>query len=181
MLTTRTTISKMSTELIDGLESAIAKFTLNEVSAIQASATWFDDLEGNLGDLVHPTLPRIVFRAASDTSRGSTGSGGMKAGIYKDWPFEKIPNAKEISRPGHENSYSEQEIIAETLAHLDKHQKEYTTVGGRTGWISTTSSLLRALKILFVEHAESIYRYAAKMLPARLERLQIQGNDEIEI
>lgn len=50
--------------------------------------------------------------------------------------------------PGTRRSYSRKRMEDETLSHLNKHERM------RTGWISTTSSLLRALQILFFEHRE---------------------------
>jgi len=73
---------------------------------------------------------------------------GIKAGIYKDYAIEKIPNFDEIGRPGTDRTYSRERLEDETLCHLYKSHRTLT------GWISATSSLLRALQILFIEHGE---------------------------
>lgn len=62
--------------------------------------------------------------------------------------MDDIPSLDDISKPGTQDAYSRQRVAAETLSHLDKYKRQ------PTGWISTTSSLLRALQILFVEHRE---------------------------
>ena len=65
-----------------------------------------------------------------------------------DWALDKIPSFEEIGTPGTDYAYSLKDYNAETLPHLTKHKRM------RTGWISTTSSLLRALQILFIEHGK---------------------------
>lgn len=62
--------------------------------------------------------------------------------------MDDIPSLDDISRPGTYDAYSRQRLEAQTLSHLDKNKRQ------PTGWISTTSSLLRALQILFIEHRE---------------------------
>lgn len=60
--------------------------------------------------------------------------------------MDEIPSFEDIGTPGTQQSYSRELLEVETLSHLKKYQRM------RTGWISTTSSLLRALQILFIEH-----------------------------
>lgn len=62
--------------------------------------------------------------------------------------MDEIPSFEDIGAPGTQRAYSRELLEDETLSHLDKYQRT------RTGWISTTSSLLRALQILFIEHGE---------------------------
>lgn len=73
---------------------------------------------------------------------------GIKAGLYVDLAMDEIPSFEDIGAPGTRQTYSRELLERETLSHLDKYQRT------RTGWISTTSSLLRALQILFIEHGE---------------------------
>lgn len=60
----------------------------------------------------------------------------------------EIPTLEDIGTPGTRRTYPRDLLEDETLCHLDKNQRMWT------GWISTTSSLLRALQILFIEHRE---------------------------
>lgn len=62
--------------------------------------------------------------------------------------MDEIPTFEDIGTPGTQGTYPRDLLKDETLSHLDKKKRT------RTGWISTTSSLLRALHILFIEHRE---------------------------
>jgi len=89
-----------------------------------------------------------VFRAAGPDSSGINFRTGIKAGAYVDLAMDKIPSFEDIGTPGTQQTYSRKLLEDETLSHLNKYQQT------RTGWISTTSSLLRALQILLIEHRE---------------------------
>ncbi len=89
-----------------------------------------------------------MFRAAGPDSSGINSRTGIKAGVYVDLAMDKIPSFEDIGTPGTQQTYSRELLEDETLFHLNKYQRT------RTGWISTTSSLLRALQILFIEHRE---------------------------
>jgi len=62
--------------------------------------------------------------------------------------MDDIPSSDVIGRPGTQRAYSCQQLEDETLCHFNRYGRR------RTGWISTTSSLLRALQFLFIEHRE---------------------------
>lgn len=101
-----------------------------------------------LGEHSSSSKPEYVFRAASPDSSGFNTRTGLKAGLYADLAMDDIPNLDEIGTPGTQRAYSRQRLEDETLCHLNKYKRQLT------GWISTTSSLLRALQILFIEHRE---------------------------
>lgn len=73
---------------------------------------------------------------------------GLKARLYADLAMDVIPSLDDIGAPGTERAYSRQRLEGETPYHLNKYKRQ------PTGWISTTSSLLRALQILLIEHRE---------------------------
>ena len=70
--------------------------------------------------------------------------------------MDDIPSLDDISTPGTQHAYSRQRLEFETLCHLDKHKRQ------AAGWISTTSSLLRAFQILFIEHREKGQLFAIR-------------------
>jgi hypothetical protein len=82
---------------------------------------------------------------------GINGPAGIKAGIYKNQDFSSIPSLNDIGTPGSTYYYRSEAINDETFSHM-KFLKGRG--GSPTGWISTTSSLLRAIQIVFIQHRE---------------------------
>ncbi|KAG4439444.1 hypothetical protein IFR05_005091 [Cadophora sp. M221] len=99
--------------------------------------------------LDNPT-PTIVFRAAGPSSQGMNSRWGIKSSRYNDRAMEDILSFDAVARngqPPHEQAGSLMTKL--TLSHFDK-----TQTMSKSGWISTTTSLNRAIRILFVEHPE---------------------------
>lgn len=90
----------------------------------------------------------MFFEQPAQVPVASTPAWGFEAGLYADLAMDDVPNLDEIGMLGTQRAYSRQRLEDETLCHLDKHNRQ------PTGWISTTSSLLRALRILFIEQRE---------------------------
>jgi hypothetical protein len=86
----------------------------------------------------------IVFRAAGSKSQGVNVRWAIKAANYADKFMKDIPPFDKAARASASYSISE-----ETLQHLNKKQ-----TSSKSGWISTTTSLNRAIQILFVDHPD---------------------------
>lgn len=71
----------------------------------------------------------------------------MKAGVYKNEPVEDIPGFEQIETTA-KRRYDRVMLETETTSHFNKYRRL------PTGWISTTTSLMRAIQILFVEHRQ---------------------------
>lgn len=82
-----------------------------------------------------------MFRAAGPKSCGTNVGSGIKAGRFTSFSPSDIPTFDYV-----DDFWSLEEIENETFSH------SYKTNRTPTGWISTTSSLLRALQILLIEH-----------------------------
>ena len=87
-----------------------------------------------------------MFRAAGLNSSGISSRAGIKAEKYVDLAMDNIPSFQNIQTSETQQTYSREVLKRETLSHFNKYQRM------RTGSISTTSSLLRAVRILFIEH-----------------------------
>ncbi|KAH6665150.1 hypothetical protein B0J14DRAFT_235989 [Halenospora varia] len=103
-------------------------------------------------------MPEYVFRTAGPGSAGINSCAGIKAAKYADYLMDDIPTLEDISNPAHMSFQTGVSLKEETLLHLDKYQgkklnEKPNPAWTRTGWISTTTSLMRALQILFVEHS----------------------------
>lgn len=101
-----------------------------------------------LSEYICSSKPEYVFRAASPDSSRLNSRAGLEARLYADLAMDDIPSLDDIGTPGTQGAYSRQRLEDGTLCHLNKYGRR------PTGWISITSSLLRALQILFIEHRE---------------------------
>ncbi|KAI9865561.1 MAG: hypothetical protein M1824_002302 [Vezdaea acicularis] len=116
-------------------------------SRVTLRESWLENFKQHIPPSHGPSLPKYVFRAAGPNSSGINTCREMKAGVYKNEPLEDIPGFEQIETTA-KRRYDRVMLETETTSHFNKYRRL------PTGWISTTTSLMRAIQILFVEHRQ---------------------------